>query len=306
MLLLFACSKPEEPTAEPAPYEPAAWVMPDGATPVPTLSPGSLAAAIGEAAARVRSSGASPVLAAWDEAMAGADTCPMWFGDATDGYWLDTCTSAAGTTFSGYAALVAWDAASEGTGLIRDGRSIAGVASVTSADGTRLDVGGAARVVTFTPEGVAPGEPAWYGWWQSVVDGSFAYDGPAGEGTWLADGETPALSAAAYHAPAHDLRYLAVEGSLPATGDASAVVFDGLVVMNEALEPDCREAAGVVSVRDADGVWYDVVFDGPAAAGDPVDLAACDGCGAAWLRGEPAGEVCPDLSPLLAWETTPW
>ena len=61
-----------------------------------------------------------------------------------------------------------------------------------------------------------------------------------------------------------------------------------------------------MSVRDLDGDWYDVVFDGPTDWGADSDPDLCDGCGEAYFRGEDVGAVCPDFSGLNGWEGTPW
>jgi hypothetical protein len=61
-----------------------------------------------------------------------------------------------------------------------------------------------------------------------------------------------------------------------------------------------------VSLRDSDGNWYDVVFDGPILYDDVIDPAVCDGCGEAWYRGEPMGTVCADFNALVDWEVSPW
>jgi hypothetical protein len=309
MLLLVACAPADAPAPAEARYEPVPYVVDEPDPPVPALTAEAIEAAIGEAVAGVLAVHAGPVLAAYVEAMAGSDGCPDY--DDYDGsrYWYDECTSAAGTAYSGYAFWVAYDAWADGYGNVYDGHALYGVGDIALADGTRFEFGGSAYEIVATPAGVDPLDPAWHVYYQSVVQGAFAYDGPAAAGTWLAEGGEPDLNATVYYAPAYDGKVVALAGSAAATADgvATAVVLDDVVLMSDNLVPDCPgEPSGVVSVRDADGQWYDVLFDGPAEYGAATDPDLCDGCGSAWFRGELLGTVCPDFSPLLGWEGRPW
>ena len=59
-------------------------------------------------------------------------------------------------------------------------------------------------------------------------------------------------------------------------------------------------------MRDSEGEWYDVNFQGPPYQGARVLPNDCDGCGQVYYRGELLGEVCPDFSILTDWEDRPW
>ena len=90
--------------------------------------------------------------------------------------------------------------------------------------------------------------------------------------------------------------------------DGWAVAFDGNAVGSDLLDLPCPvELSGSVGVRAPDGTWTDVLFDGTI---DPYDTTfdplACDGCGEAYFLGEPLGEVCVDVSVLLASAVRPW
>ena len=61
-----------------------------------------------------------------------------------------------------------------------------------------------------------------------------------------------------------------------------------------------------MSIRDADGEWYQAIFDGPAFQGAEVFPPDCDGCGEVWFRGQRLGEVCPDFSAFTDWQDQPW
>ncbi len=99
-----------------------------------------------------------------------------------------------------------------------------------------------------------------------------------------------------------------VSGSVTVeTGSVSAVVMEDLYLLEEALGSTCGiEPSGTVSILDAEGRWYDLVFDGPTDAAPEVDPAVCDGCATAWYRGAALGEACIDFSVLTAWESSPW
>jgi hypothetical protein len=73
-------------------------------------------------------------------------------------------------------------------------------------------------------------------------------------------------------------------------------------MLSTASGSECSsEPGGTVSVRDAEGEWYDVTFQGPVSGSSTSFPAECDGCGEVWFRGAPIGDVCPDLSTLQTW-----
>ena len=79
-----------------------------------------------------------------------------------------------------------------------------------------------------------------------------------------------------------------------------------MIYSNE-LGSECDlEPYGTISVRDNDGNWVDVVFDGPAYWGAWAFQPHCDGCGMAYFRGEEVGPTCIDFSSWLEWENLSW
>lgn len=91
---------------------------------------------------------------------------------------------------------------------------------------------------------------------------------------------------------------MGLSGSVALAGGAvSAVAVSGLHFDSWSCG---AEPSGVVSVREADGVWHDVVFDGfrdDEGEGQGVpegDEAVCDGCGAHLVAGVDAGTVCAE------------
>jgi hypothetical protein len=90
-------------------------------------------------------------------------------------------------------------------------------------------------------------------------------------------------------------------------GEIGAVVFDAVLLVDAGWGGACpSEPGGVISVRDVQGGWYDILLDGPAEWGGTSDPDLCDGCGEAFYRGESIGSVCADFPALLGWEGTPW
>jgi hypothetical protein len=309
-MLLLACATPDEPAPAEEKYEPVPYVVDEAAPPEAALSPEEIEAAIDEAAAGILGVNAAPVVAAYTEAMAESAGCPDYYEVDGSQYWYDECTTDTGTHYSGYAQWILYDGYPDGAGNLYDGAGFYGVGSITRPDGASFSFGGAAYALVATPESIDPTDRNWYAYFQSVVQGGFAYDGPAAAGTWLYEGGAPDLSTVVYYAPGYDGKYVAVDGGVSdLTGElVTAVVMDGVILMSDAIVPDCPgEPAGVVSVRDAEGNWIDVLFHGATEwGGKPDDAALCDGCGEAWFAGEPVGTVCPDFSPLLAWEDQPW
>ncbi len=157
----------------------------------------------------------------------------------------------------------------------------------------------------------APG----YTGWQLIVEGSFSSDDEALEETWLEPGSTvrPTLVRISVLVPPNPDglpeggRIATIDGGITGlAGDLDTVSVSGLFMYSPELS-ECDEPGGSVSVRDADGNWYDVLFDGPEGWEDEdVDLMACDGCGTTWFRGQQIGNTCVDFSSLVEFEDRPW
>jgi hypothetical protein len=302
--LLGGCPSPTEDTAGEEPYTPAPYIYEEESPPSADLAAADLESAIDAAVASVLALNAAPVFPAYHAAMAGAQSdCPAYYDYQGSQYWYDQCSTDAGTSFSGYGFYQLYDDYDAGDGVVYDGESLSGVAQITTPEGYNFAAGGAAyNLVAYSPV-----DAEWrYTYFASVIQGAFAWDGPEADGTWLADGLAPDLSVAAYNTDYGN--FASVDGGLSGLGgDVDTVVFDGVVLIDASLGSSCpSEPSGTVSVRDAYGNWYDVVFDGPPDLETTADPDLCDGCGAAFFHGEPVGAVCADFTPLLDWETAPW
>jgi hypothetical protein len=124
-----------------------------------------------------------------------------------------------------------------------------------------------------------------------------AIDDPNQSGTWPARGIVPNLTRTRISSPS-GARVNVIHGSLhqlpdPEGHGITAVWATELAMGNEASEDPCTsEPHGDLAVRDVDGNWFDVLFDGDTGG-------TCDGCGTISFAGTLVGEVCPDLSPLF-------
>lgn len=301
LTLLLACA--EEAAVETGEaLAPAPYLVEEEAPPAPVLDEIQLEDALRDALEVAVSLNASPVLAGYGVAMEAAEPgCPDYYTTDGNTYWFDQCSTAEGARFDGYGFHVVYDAYDGGDGNIYDGEAFYGVAQVTDVSGRTFTAGGSVYSLVGVNEGTTT--------WQSVVQGSFSWDGPEAEGTWL-DGELqPDLTMYAVGANANEQgRAIALDGGIGGfTGDVSAVVFDSLLLYTAAWGSTCAtEPGGMVSIRDSEGGWTDVLFDGPAEWGATSDPSQCDGCGTAWYRGEPIGSVCVDMTTLLRWDGAPW
>lgn len=302
VLLLLAC-RPEgdkvTETGADAPYlvDEDALDLPE-----PTFDEAGATAAVSEAFGALREITAEPIVAAYQEALAGADaSCPTWFSDdAGYDYWYDDCTSSDGTVFSGYGALVNYDGVPDG-GYNWAGEVVYAYGSITPRSGGALVMSGAAGLLHG--ESDAGVEAAW-----NVVDGSFTLE--EDEDSWLGQGLEPSLQMQALSVG--DLRAFIVVGTLAGLStEIDAILADDMLIATEETGTPCAlEPTGGLSMRGADGHWTDVVFDVPF---DPatetfgeMDASECDGCGTAWFQGQDVGQACFDFSELLDWEGSPW
>ncbi|MDP2307207.1 MAG: hypothetical protein Q8P18_14370 [Pseudomonadota bacterium] len=299
-LLAVGCD-PAEPEADAVPHEdPAPYIFDEEAPPVADLAAADLELAIESAVALSLTLNAAPIFPAYNAAMIGAEeACPAYYDYQGSQYWYDTCTASTGASYSGYSFFQTYDNYDAGDGAVYNGQTVYGVAQIVTPDGYTYEAGGSAQNLVATGEG--------YTYFSSVIAGSFAWDGPEAAGTWLETGVSPDITLLGYVVPEYG-NYVMLDGGLSGLGGLlDTVVFDAVVLFDAGLGSSCpTEPGGVVSVRDGVGNWYDVVFDGPSDYGEASDADLCDGCGSAWFRGEPLGEVCADFTGLLDWEVSPW
>ncbi len=299
--LLIACGDDAAPEATP-PLEPTPYLVEEEALPLPTLDATALEDALQTALDAAWALHATPILQAYTEVAAFAEPgCPDLYDNAGNVYWYDQCTTSAGARFEGYGFTVRYDGYVGEDGYVYEGGGFYGVGRVVDPEGHVFSAGGTAYAIVATNEGIRR--------WQSVIQGSFGWDGPAARGTWMEESLEPDLSLLAAGADANASgRAVALDGSVGGfEGEVGAVLFDNVLLYTSAWGSTCAtEPGGTVSLRSGEGGWYDVLFDGPAEFGGTSDASRCDGCGEAWFRGERVGEVCVDMTRLLAWEESPW
>ena len=293
---------------------PAPYIYEEPDSPEAVLSGGALEAAVVEALGRIDGVDAG----AWyDEylslASRGDAGCPVTFtGDDTqyeEGlyflYWQGDCVSDDGVMFTGrsyhydYADVVGED------GGILNGFYIdfsGGLDDATAA------AAGAGAIASY--RGDYPG----YSYWQMIIEGSFSSTRDAFADTWLAPQaalrpaivKTAIAGGEAAGLPAGSRVGMLDGGITGLDGDLDTVSVADLFLMSPELSA-CEEPGGTVSVRDADGNWYDILFHGPEDfEDDTVDLALCDGCGDVWFRGQRLDDACIDFGTLIDFEEQPW
>ncbi len=278
LLGVFGCRGPEEVT-EIVPY-----IVDELDVPEPSEDPAVLEAVVQEAIVRALSVDAWPVVEVYRTITESRDEyCPYWFGNEEVANWYGECSAESGSWFYGQGG--------HQTG-VEDGQwydSVYLAGSIITPDGHTFDGGGSAVLSSGSSE---EGTYAY-----SAVSGSFAWDGPGAEGTWLDNGGA-SLELQVSWQQAIWGQAVSLNGAIDLT--ERSVSFTDVLFFSEGCP---EEPGGVISVRGADG-WYDVQFD-LDLSGDmnPMD---CDGCGTVWYRGVEVGEVCVDVADISSFEEVPW
>lgn len=270
---------------------------------LPTFNAAAVEAAIAAAMVEARSITAAPVFDAYAEITEGAmdGDCPDWLVsyDGTP-YWYDNCTSDNGTSFAGYTYEQPNVQINNG-GIMWQGNVLYGLATITSPDGdTFFAPGRAGLFMGYTWDGSVA--------WGSILDAGFAYDGPAATGSWLADGASPALTSMFIRHPNTGVRATVVDGwFLSDVEGIEAVAFEDIQASESGWGTGCTaEPSGSISVLGPEGLWMDLVFDGPDYTMNWNPESSCDGCGEAWFEGTHLGTACIDSSTLTDWGDSPW
>ncbi len=306
LTLLLACTPAtDDPTAKvDEPYAPAPYIVAEADPPVASISASELEGAIAEALSLGTAIRGDAVFPSYFAVMEGADEgCPNYYETDGNVYWYDACTSEDGTEFNGYSLYYYYDHTDAGDGSFYTGDAMSGVAQVRDADGNAFEAGGAAYDLKIEGDG--------FTYWYSVAQGGFSYDGPEAEGTWLEQGLSPDMVQIVYYVPNGEAKAYLLQGSVSGlTGTFTSAVFDGITMPDPTFagyyEACALEPGGVVSLRDEDGAWYDVLFDGYTDLQPTTPEGLCDGCGEAYYRGEALGTVCVDFTYLNSWEGAPW
>lgn len=262
------------------------WTVP--ATEPPAVDLAALGAALDAAIGKVTTLEPRAAFDAYSEVMAyRTATCPppYGWGSTTTYYgtvdvWYATCATADGASFNGSAQLL--DAK---YGDDHDYVSLYATGSVLTPDGA-----------TWAADGLWVDSEVRIGaaWDRHLsLSGANTYDGPAAEGTWLAEALRCELEIDLSGTDG-EARTVAVSGELSGlAGDVDTVAFADVALDRDA---GCAEPAGTISVRTPAGDWYDLAFVGD---GTPE---GCDGCAPASWRGLALGEVCARFEPWTTWE----
>ncbi len=303
LLALASCRTSVPYDADTASYTPVPYDQPGISASTPQFDAAAMVTAIQGAMTAAKGITGAPVLTAYTTVMATADDgCPSYYDYNGSMYWNDQCTTTAGSQFSGYSFYYLYDNYDGGDGNIYNGAQLYGVAQMWDPEGHELDIGGSAAdlVLTATDDS--------YTYWYSVAQGSFAWDGAGTEGTWVTPGMAPDLILTALVYPQYDGHMFYINGGLSGLGGAyDTVVFDNLTLYDAGIGGDCpEEPGGTISVRDANGYWYDLFLDGQLQTSDVTRQNQCDGCADAWYEGQDLGPVCPDFSTLNTWVGAPW
>ncbi len=270
----------------------------------PALDPAALGEAIRDGLSLALRIDARPFLASYEGLLAGADGvgCPVLVRQS-DAYsqstfWQGECGTAAGGAFSGFGAVYTYEDLDYGDGTLYDGWYVYHSGRLAAGAATLEGSG----VISY-----ATAEPAGYTIHVTSLDGSFVL-APDAPGPWLDGTLGPSLTVFAAYVPGLDAHAIGLDGGLAGlAGPANTIAFSGVRLTEASLGSQCdREPSGTVSVRDAEGSWYDVVFDGPTDEAPDVDPAVCDGCGRTYFRGRELGATCVDFAPATAWGPTPW
>lgn len=295
--LLLAChSTPETDTAN---HSDVPYLGEAPAAEAPTFDANDIASAISIAMAQIPDLNAAPIIDVYTSFLdQTTDTCPQWSLYQDYPYWYDNCTTADGVVFEGYGLLVEYDEY-EANDYLYTGYQLNSVATLTTTDGQTLTLSGATDLLFATNGAVnifysqIPAGTSWQG--QSTA-------------SWLDDAASPSLYTYYTQDSSTGLRALLVDGSIAVNaGDISDVVLHDVHLLDDPSGSLCStEPAGMVSVRNTGGQWYDLIFDGPASTAEQVPDALCDGCAVAWFQGQSLGDVCVDFSSLMDWKDVPW
>ena len=313
---LAACGETPDGTLD----APTPWIYADDAPSdlAPTLGAADVADAIEAGLATLFGVNPGPVYDLFTEALAVGDAggCPFVY-ETVDGYaavtfWQDSCAASSGAMYEGYGYMYVYEDYPAGDDLLLGGWTILLSGEVVGADGGALEGSGVVADIN--------GGNGYFDLYQRQLGGTFVIDGRTldASGTdWLNGSLQPNFDVTAIYVPeitpdtptGIDARQVAINGALSGlAGAVETVAFEGVILTEEAVGSACDlEPSGTVSVRAADGNWYDVVFDSPEEVGEPMlGDGLCDGCGTLWFRGLQLDGVCVDFGALTDWDGAPW
>ncbi len=309
IFLLLACGEGEVVVDDTDP-QPSPYIYDDGEEAEPSLSEADISGAIDEIIGELMLLNAAPILDSYVAATGGQqEDCPDMFESDGSVYWYDYCYADDGSYFAGYGFYYEYEDYETDESYIYNGSQLFTESEVTNAEGHVFSGGGSASDLRADYVGIESVEHTVF---YSVIGGGFSFDGPEADESWMSEGLSPALTTYGYWIPevnGYTGNLLYVTGGVSGlVGTANAVALEDFSMFPVSLGSSCEtEPHGTISVRSTDGLWYDVVFDGPEAwSGDVVDAADCDGCGTIYFRGEAMGEACSTFDGLLDWGEQPW
>jgi hypothetical protein len=225
------------------------------------------------------------------------------YGAAKVYFWQGACTDEAGRMWAGQGAVITYTDLVNEVGTF-SGQQIQMAGRITAPDGTWLEGAGTATWFHGGSEQLAAVSHALTGSWTAGGPGVTT---AAGASPWLDGTRNPSLEVVRWTYLPTGGDNLTVRGGLSFAeggpwGEAiTAISFEDFTARAREAGASCpREPGGAVALRDADGAWIDVFFDGPTDRAAETDAALCDGCGDAWYRAEALEAVCVDARPLLA------
>ncbi len=217
---------------------------------------------------------AGPALEAYAAVMTESSAqCPDLLYDF-DGYsaWVDSCSTMGGAQFSGYAYV---DSGAEGNITYET----LALSATISSDVQAFSGAG------YWGESHLDEPPIRF--WGSFLEGQVLWDGATGD-TWITRGIRPSIEIERSRYGDVPFTFVNLRGALGGLDAPMSTVEFTDIVMEDPL---CAEPTGIMSARDPDGNWFDLVFDGET----------CDGCGTVSHLGETVGEACVDLTPWTSW-----
>jgi hypothetical protein len=272
---------------DPPPEDTGVYIYDDDASP-PDVDLEDVANELNAALSEIWIYNTVPAFRAYDSLLARADSrCPEFTSGGTAQYWSDNCTTSAGVAFDGYISNYGSDR----------GGGMQGSATIKTPEGYTFRLTGE---ITYNASSSET-----QGTWSSTIDGTVAWDGEEGQGTWL-DGTGPGskMNLYAHTDPYEGSEVLLSGGVVEMEGAVEALVFLGESALYEdGLCP--QELSGDVSAL-VNGIWIDLFFDGPATLDGEIDADLCDGCGEAWAEGYLLGEICLDFGVLFDWGDAPF
>lgn len=314
LLLILACSVSETNIVEPVPEpaveadsEPTPYVVDDETAEAEPVAPEVLAVGIAQAIQALLHVDPVPFHEKYEGMREEMEDgyCPYYYPEYYESYgqyyWIDNCSSEMGGSFAGNGRSYMNDPYVNGSYEYDYVGYFYGSARIEGADGQVISAAGYSSAQQYLHSGNG------YTYYYHDMWGEFSAENVGLDDSWLATGWRLDHTLSANVSPAGG-KYLYLNSAVSnMDGPINAAVLEGVVIYDELRGSPCpEEPSGLFSLRDADGRWYEIQFDGPPSGGVAMYPPDCDGCGQAWLDGESIGQVCPDFSGLLGWGENPW